>query len=323
MINLKIEDLNYNLPDEDVDEKDFDIDKWRKDNPMDYFKAVYMLLSSVDLYPSLPRDIIFATYFEAIYKVTRQYIPNTLYKFCSLTDDENLNEIKLDTLRNKKIYMSDIKAFNDPFDGKAYYYNPEELKGIERLKEFDGKLIDDFTKFHKGTALTENDTSCMPMWAHYANNHQGYCVAYNMKEQQEPAFYACTFPVQYTEDRLDITTFMKRYATLISSDVDSQVTNGNKIIKLNDISIIYVAQFLCNIKHATWQYEKEFRCTIAANAEGSPYIDAIPQAIYIGMNCSENNRKKLVEIATELSIPVYQMEFDELSENYTLKAKII
>ena len=84
-----------------------------------------------------------------------------------------------------------------------------------------------------------------------------------------------------------------------------------------------MSQLLCNIKHLTWSYEKEFRCTVGAQSDGMPYIEAMPKTIYIGMRCKEVNRKKLIEIARDLSIPVYQMRFNELSDKYCLKADLL
>ena len=37
--------------------------------------------------------------------------------------------------------MSEVKDFNDPFDGKGFYYNPKELEDIERLKVHKGRLM--------------------------------------------------------------------------------------------------------------------------------------------------------------------------------------
>ena len=219
--------------------------------------------------------------------------------------------------------MSKINEFNDPFDGKAFFYDSKQLADIKRLEHVGGKIIDDFTAFNRGTALTENNTSCMPMWAHYSNNHQGFCVAYDMKNPANTTLAGCTFPIQYTDERLDITSFMKNYFTKLSSEVDRHVSEGIRQIPLNDLSLIYVAQFLCNIKHSTWSYEKEFRCTAGAQAKGMPYIDAIPKAIYVGMKCKKQNRNKLVEIAKILSIPIYQMRLDELSERYCLEEVLL
>lgn len=320
---MKIEDIQYTLPTEQISAEDFDREKWLQENPIDYFKFLYILFTSNRLAPSVPITIVMKAAFDALYKVTRLYIPETLYKYYSLTSDEELNKKKFDTLRNKQIYMSAIKDFNDPFDGKAFFYNPKELKDIKRLESHNGRFIDDFTAFHKGTALTKNDTNCMPMWAHYANNHQGFCVAYDMKNPSNTMLSGCTFPIQYTDERLDITSFIKKYTTMVASKVDKQTALGIKKVLINDLSLVYVEQYLSNIKHLSWSYEKEFRCTMGANAKGMPFVDANPKAIYIGMNCSENNRQKLIEVAKKLSIPIYQMNFDELSDDYSLTSELL
>ena len=111
--------------------------------------------------------------FMTIYKITRLYLPDVLFKFFSLTEDTTLNKSKLETVQNQKIYMSDVRSLNDPYDSKAYFYRPNELKKYERLTEHDGKLIDDFTSFVKIASLTANNVNSMPMWAHYSNNHRG------------------------------------------------------------------------------------------------------------------------------------------------------
>ena len=52
-----------------------------------------------------------------------------------------------------------------------------------------------------------------------------------------------------------------------------------------------------------------------------PYIDANPKSIYIGMNCCKANQQKLLSIANNLSVPAYQMKFNELSADYTIDAE--
>lgn len=321
---MKIEDINYTLPTAEIASDDFDREKWLQEHPIDYFKLLYVLFNTTKNAPTdMPRNFVMNVVFEMLYPVTRLYIPDTLYKFYSLNDDKELNEKKFSTLQNKQIFMSDIKDFNDPFDGKAFFYDPKQLANIKRLQHINGRIIEDFTTFYKGTALTENDTSCMPMWAHYSNNHQGFCVAYDMKNPANTALAGCTFPIQYTDERLDITSFMKKYVSMVASEVDKKSVYRIEQIIRNDLSLVYVAQLLCNIKHSTWSYEKEFRCTMGAQSKGMPYVDAVPKAIYIGMNCKEQNRNKLVEIARSLSISVHQMRLDELAEKYSLRENLL
>ena len=303
---MKIEDIKYEIPDKIISEKDFDVEKWRIENPMDYFKAMYLINISLN------KDEVF----REIYRISRLYIPKTLFKYFSLTDNLSLNEQKLETLQQKKIFMSDVKDLNDPFDNKAYFYRPEELKKYERLAEHGGKLIDDFSVFSKVSSLTSNNVNSMPMWAHYANNHTGFCVSYDMELNTELS--SCTFPIQYTDERIDITSIMDRQAQQMVQEFEKQSKQGKKKILLDDLSLIYMTTYFCNIKHISWSYENEFRCTTVANAPGMPYISATPKEIYIGKNCTNTYVDRIIKIAKELQVPVYQMAFDDLNSEFNL-----
>lgn len=320
---MRIEDLSYPITHNQVDEKNFDVEKWRQSHLMDYFQALYMMMELPKKTPTIPTNISTAMVFDKIFRVTRLHIPNLLFKFYSLSDNQELNENKLQTLNNQEIFMSDIKEFNDPFDGKAFYYRHGELAKYPRLAHVNGRMIDDFTGFIKATSLTENDMNCLPMWAHYSNNHKGYCVAYNMRDSRNSALSACTFPVQYTDQRLDITSLMEKYADNISLQMDMLGGKKQHQILIDDLSIIYIAQFMYNVKQLSWQYEREYRCSMGATAEGMPFCHAAPEAIYIGMNCSEEHRRRLVSIAQNLAIPAYQMIFDEQAEHYELKTMLV
>ncbi|MGN0786958.1 MAG: DUF2971 domain-containing protein [Christensenellales bacterium] len=309
---MKIEDLHFDLPTEVVDEENWDLEKWRKEHPMDYFKALHILNMSDD-------SIVKAEVFKAIYRVIRMHIPDVLYKYYSLSDNETSNMKKFQTLSDGQIYMSDIKDFNDPFDGKGFFYDAAQLADIERLKPHGGRFIDSFNAYIKAASLTSNGIQSMPMWAHYSNNHAGFCASYDMKANI--GLSSCTFPVQYTDIRLDVTSLMRTQAQKISDAIDHQTASGSKEIILDDLTIVFMACLLCNLKHTSWSYEQEFRCTTGAIAKGMPYIDAKPKEIFIGMNCAPRHAERLIEIAASWKIPVYRMEFDECSEVYTLTAR--
>ena len=48
-----------------IDEKNFDIEKWRRETPMDYLKAMYIM----NMADGVAKDMIF----KEIYKITRLY----------------------------------------------------------------------------------------------------------------------------------------------------------------------------------------------------------------------------------------------------------
>lgn len=308
---MKIEDIKYSIPEESIKEEDFDIEKWRSENPMDYLKAMFVINTASN------KNEVFMT----IYEISRLYIPDTLFKYYSLTDNIALNEQKLETLRQAKIFMSDAKDLNDPFDTKAYFYRSDELKKYERLTEHDGKLIDDFSSYIKVSALSSNNVNSMPMWAHYANNHTGYCVSYDMKSNSQLS--RCTFPIQYTDKRIDITSLMNQQVKKILQEIEAQSAAGKKEILLDDLSLIFLMSLFCNIKHLSWSYENEFRCTTGAMAKGMTYVSAMPKEVFIGMNCLPKYADRIIKIADELNIPVYRMMFDELDSKFNLFFKSV
>ncbi|TGA96344.1 DUF2971 domain-containing protein [Sporolactobacillus shoreae] len=289
-------------------EEKFDIKKWRAERPMDYKLAMNIINQASSKNKA----------FQIIYQVTRLYLPNILYKYFSLTEDISLNNSKLETLMNQKTYMSNVKDLNDPFDGKAYFYRPEQLKKYEILAAHGSKLIDDFSTFTKIASFTENGINSMPMWAHYSNNHRGFCISYNMKDQRNIQLSSCTFPVQYINQRIDVTDLVDYQTGQVISEVEKCVKDGKKEILYDDLSLIFMIAFFSNIKHKTWSYEKEFRCVTGGTAKDTSFFTAIPMEIYIGINCSPLHVKRLVEIAEQLKIPAYKMRFDKYSTNYDL-----
>ena len=113
-------------------------------------------------------------------------------------------------------------------------------------------------------------------------------------------------------------SLMRAQAQYISNEAGRYDTKDENTILLDDFTVVYMALLLYNLKHSSWGYEKEFRCTAASNTPGMPFIDAKPKAIYIGLNCDPFHAQRLKEIADSWQIPVYQMRFEECSEAYEL-----
>lgn len=99
-------------------EEKFDIEKYRKENPMDYLKAIELIKNNP----------INGEVMNTIYKITRLHIPDTLYKYYYLSEDTGENRIRFKTLEDKKVYMADCNSLNDPFDNRAFFYKGEERK---------------------------------------------------------------------------------------------------------------------------------------------------------------------------------------------------
>lgn len=287
---------------------EFDIEKYRKENPMDYIKAIELITESHN------KDEVF----DILYKITRLHIPNILYKYFSLTKNNNLNESKLDTLEKQKVYLADSKDFNDPFDNKAFFYKNDDLKQYKELIPHNGRILDDIFYSSRTTSFTKVGINSMPMWAHYSNNHHGFCVSYDMKNPKNIQLSGCTFPIQYLDERIDITDIMVKQIGMILKEKEKQIKEGKKRIVINDLTLAYIIPLIKNIKHNMWSYEQEFRCTAMSSDIGMPFMSASPSAIYIGLKCSRIFIDKLLSIAKKINIPVYKMVFNEFEDKYKL-----
>lgn len=309
---MKISDYNELLPEKKAKyniEDCSSVEEWRKKVPMDYFAAVCILLKADK---GIERDELFKT----IYQVSCVHTPKRIYKYCSLSDDKKLNEAKFITLVDKKIFMSSIDDFNDPFDGKGFYYDKKALMKYGNLSECNGEIVD-FQKLIKCTCFSGNGVNSMPMWAHYSNNHKGYCIEYDVEEND--ALKGFVLPIQYTDDRLDITEELIRIAEDVSKL--NQEKFDSEIYKYisQEMTIVYLSTLLYHVKHTAWSYEDEYRLFLPSNTLLNPYISASPKAIYVGLNCDADNIERLKQIGDYLDVPVYKMHFDENDGKFELK----
>jgi hypothetical protein len=123
------------------------------------------------------------------------------------------------------------------------------------------------------------------MWAHYANNHQGFCIGYNFREAQDN-LTDLMLPVIYSDDLLEISKYM--------------FPNINKSLVMNAITR----------KSKAWEYEKEWRILMLPNNNNEkkqPQKVPIPKSVFLGTRISENVKNRIIEIALKKNIAIYQM----------------
>lgn len=172
-------------------------------------------------------------------------------------------------------------------------YHPEEhdniLKMQEVFNEINIGLKEKFENQFLIGCLAENYKNRL-MWSHYADSHKGFCVEYDYSGQ---TFIDITpFPVCYCEDRI-----MVPWKVIL----DNNKENMNIATKQLMLALL--------TKDSIWAYENEWRILIQQSDEQNLKMPPI-SCIYIGAMCEEQNKKKLIEIAKELNIPIKQMTID-------------
>ena len=224
-----------------------------------------------------------------------------------------MNNKKFQTLSKKQLYLSSYAELNDPFEGRGFFTN----LGIKHDSFFEFLLSN-----IRLTSLTGSGVNSMPMWAHYSNNHRGFCVAYDMTTKDNFMLCASTFPIEYREHRLDTTKVMQEQIEKMIHEKENTMMNGQKKIMIRDETLPLMSNLLVNIKHISWKYENEFRYTtcLPVDCDGRQpcYIPATPQEIYIGSNCLAHHADELLSIGKMQSIPVYRMANAKATSDFAL-----
>jgi hypothetical protein len=174
---------------------------------------------------------------------------------------------------------------------------------------------------------TSNDFEHMiQMWSHYADNHKGFCVQYDISkinpsnilplkqaytkdtgeaflaERTVLLTVAGLFPVIYTANRINIPkTKLKKI----------QIDDNNKLIHDSEVDALLYKSFI--VKSAKWNYEREWRiiidgdiCQFFDNKIPFPYINKI----FLGCKMEKHNIDTMLEIADELNVEVVLMRMD-------------
>ncbi|WP_051507138.1 DUF2971 domain-containing protein [Saccharibacillus sacchari] len=236
---------------------------------------------------------------EEAYKIKKENIPSRLFKF------QPIEDVRINSLLQNEIWFSVPKELNDPYDCMGTYWEEEEIEEIlrktissENLKqrstnEIINEALDSLRDHTKISCFSE-ELYNMPMWAHYANNHQGICVEYNFTSLNAGVdFSKSLFPVGYEKNRYNITDLLKR---------SFENSNDPKI------RLLY---FVMQLKHESWKYEKEWRIILHTENMKSGLVSSPiqPTAIYFGLNCREFE-KVAKKIKDKFDCPIYKMSLN-------------
>jgi hypothetical protein len=154
-----------------------------------------------------------------------------LYYFTN--EQWGLNNIAL-----KHLKVSDINKLNDPYELNGYFASTPRLKYLIKKKVSDNQRIICFSQSFKSPL----------MWAHYADNHKGVCLKFEVHE----------------DDCFDI-----KYSKAMAEFIEKKLKNRSLVSKLavfcncglteKDIFTILTTKF------SEWSYEKETRIFIPLN----------------------------------------------------------
>lgn len=215
----------------------------------------------------------------------------TLYKYVSL------NRV-VDILDQHRLYLSDGKNFNDPFEITVADKKNHKFRHIEGLhilsltNSFRNKLI----------------------WSHYTDSHKGVCITVKVPNN-------LVYPICYSTKRI-----------YEDSDIDDIISSSVMITKKSvekDFSPLSKNKKIAYIKDKKWLYEKEYRIVFDETDEsgliyddGNWFMSVKILNIYLGANFEKNEmkiQKEIMEACERNKIKVTRMVLSD--SGYSVKVK--
>ncbi len=160
-------------------------------------------------------------------------------------------------------------------------------------------------------ACFSESINSVTMWAHYADYHTGFALAYDFEAliSEKPIEGVIISPVIYSDKRYDSSSLL---AWAVGQCLAMPTKETDKLAHMK--ASLY--------KSKDWEYEKEWRLINLANTIAShPSIQYQPNAIYYGLHISNINKKILHRIAVEKGLKEYEMSIDNSLNKYELQIR--
>lgn len=225
---------------------------------------------------------------EKAMKYAEENVPDYLYKYYSLTDNEDLNKKKLDNLRENKNWFDSPINQNDPLDSM--------MACVDKSKEEEGHIdtieymLNKLRESHLICSFSEAGVEQLPMWAFYANEHRGFCVKYKVFKKK------IVWRILYEENRMPVYTIPLH----LIEEMEKSEKLGHETEDL--IHYRYLTFLLLSTKHISWSAEREFRIIYPAgeDAKGqnidNKLIGLAVDDVYIGYKCSDEHQAIITDI---------------------------
>lgn len=234
-----------------------------------------------------------------------------LYKYSNWN-----NEHTKENLKHNHLFFNIVTNFNEPFDTYPCYqiasrkkYNTQQKKYLQQEKGYTKRkaqiastLMSNRTilntaiismRHHKdisryGITCFSEDDSNMLMWSHYANNHSGICLGFDIPIDNLSLFFNNVFSSNIKLLKINYTSHRP---TLLLLEKD---------LKYEDILPIF------RDKSSDWQYEKEYRVLLLGEKNSFPscvtYNPQYLKEIVLGANMNLNDFINFYEFKQSIKI---------------------
>ena len=213
---------------------------------------------------------------EKAFAIKAEHMPKHIYRY--QPDCDNRRQ----SLADDKVWLCSPDRYNDPYDCEFMISDARvEAEAHMRLeKNFTGTNLDllaigkskasqvvnarlaeikQWKQLCKVCCFNEDPTS-MLMWGHYGDNHQGFCIEYDLERADAAQFRHKLYPVVYSDEPYDLTPWAK------------SLVNGSSSSAFNPhgpmLALIH--------KYKGWENEREWRVLEVSNEVKADHAWSVP-----------------------------------------------
>jgi hypothetical protein len=147
--------------------------------------------------------------------------------------------------------------------------------------------LNEFTKQNLSICCFSETRDSMLMWTHYADQHRGCCIEFDVRRLFIPEAVGFLLPVIYEDELFNITPYYSAIAT----------GGGNN----------WSAMLAACRKTKAWSYEREWRLVFAVAYPKEKAHFTIPiKSLIMGLRVEKQVQRRLFEIAQKLDVPLFR-----------------
>ncbi|MDH6161123.1 hypothetical protein M2354_000778 [Leclercia adecarboxylata] len=288
-------------------------------DPFDCQPSVVDDLKDIDALRDIATELIFDTQSRDFVSSRNEVMKYIEYKYYlknpfsieEYDDDMFIDEFELLTIYKKSEYKKFQEAEKTFLLGDIY----TNLRLMEDCTETNSDRTSDIEMYNalinkelvksrnKGVLSLAKNHDCPLMWAHYAEDHQGFCCGYRLPgEPEEFADEHNIKAVDYEGER-----------RVLTSQLYQLVKNLENIKNTVDDTIFYV-------KAENWLYEHEYRMIGKPGLRRSPFI---LESIYFGLRCKDSVKFSIMSALASRDSTVNFYQMTEVKGTFKLEAKQI
>ena len=225
---------------------------------------------------------------------------NKVQKANSLDFFNQLLEKQKDKINLSDETLEKLKLAEDPYNELLeLIFSQQAPEVVTAFKNVQQKMLEDLSRSGSSLVSTSfklcsfsecNDS--ILMWAHYADNHKGFCIEYDLVNSpvNDPRRRSL-YPTIYSRKMFDATEHIMKKRD--SEDFNSSHLTLGSLVKAEE-----------------WNYEKEWRLVFPFGImdKAQAFKFGVPKMVHLGARISEDDQVKIIEICKRKNIPVQKMK---------------